>query len=79
MVIASSTLPKRCLLYAGNTRQEGEDSVDAVADAALEIVAVHAVLGLDVADDGLDGRATLHLATAGSRDATAINPILHLA
>lgn len=47
----------------------GEDGVDAVAEAPLEIVAVHAVLGLDVADDGLDGRATLHLAADGSRDA----------
>src|SRR6476620_11218357 len=47
----------------------GEDGVDAVADAAFEIVAVHAVLGLDVADDGLDSRTTLHLAPDGSRDA----------
>ena len=47
----------------------GQDGVDAVADAALEIVAVHAVLGLDVADDGLDSRTTLHLASDGGRDA----------
>src|SRR3954468_4492549 len=47
----------------------GEDGVDAVADAGFEIVAVHAVLGLDVADDGLDSRTTLHLAPDGSRDA----------
>src|SRR6476620_8705638 len=47
----------------------GQDGVDAVADAAFEVVAVHAVLGLDVADDGLDGRTTLHLAPDGSRDA----------
>jgi hypothetical protein len=47
----------------------GEDGVDAVADAAFEIVAVHAVLGLDVADDGLDSRTTLHLAPDGGRDA----------
>src|SRR5207237_4293062 len=46
-----------------------EDGVDAVAEAALEVVAVHAVLGLDVADDGLDSRTTLHLAPDGSRDA----------
>src|SRR5690349_21210277 len=46
----------------------GEDGVDAVADAAFEIVAVHAVLGLDVADDGLDSRTTFHLAPDGSRD-----------
>src|SRR6201984_2667643 len=37
--------------------------------ASLEIIPVHAVLGLDVADDGLDSRATLHLATDGSRNA----------
>src|SRR6476620_6822292 len=47
----------------------GQDGVDAVADAAFEVVAVHAVLGLDVADDGLDGRTTLHLAPDGSRGA----------
>jgi hypothetical protein len=47
----------------------GEDSVDTVAETSLEIIPVHAVLGLDVADDGLDSRATLHLATDGSRDA----------
>ncbi len=40
--------------------------VDAVAAAALEIVAVHAVLGLD----GFDGRTRLHLAPDRSRDAT---------
>ncbi len=47
----------------------GENGVDAVAEASLEIISVHAVLGLDVADDGLDSRATLHLATDGSGDA----------
>lgn len=36
----------------------------------LEVVAVHAVLGRDVADDGLDSRAMLHLATHRSCDAT---------
>src|ERR1700754_5121960 len=50
----------------------GEDGVDAIADAAFEIVAVHAVLGHDVADDGLDSRTTLHLATDGSRDAAPL-------
>ena len=39
-----------------------EDGIDAVAVAALEVIAIHAVLGLDVADDGLDGGAALHLA-----------------
>src|SRR3546814_17335266 len=43
----------------------GEDGVGVVAVAALEIVALHAVLGLDVADDGLDGGAPFHLAADG--------------
>jgi hypothetical protein len=47
----------------------GEDGIDAVAEAPLELIAVHAVLSLDVADDGLDRRTRLHLATGGSRDA----------
>jgi hypothetical protein len=47
----------------------GEDTVDPVAEGSLEMIAIHAVLGLDVADDGLDSRATLHLATDGSCDA----------
>src|SRR6266851_721783 len=47
----------------------GQHGVDAVAVAALEIVTVHAVLGLHVADDGLDGGAALHLATDGGGDA----------
>lgn len=44
----------------------GEDRVGAVAVASLEVVAAHAVLGLDVADDGLDGGAALHLAADGA-------------
>lgn len=40
-----------------------------VAEAVLEVVAVHAGLGLDAADDVLDSRTTLHLAPDGSRDA----------
>jgi hypothetical protein len=35
----------------------GEDGIDTVAIAALEVVAAHAVLALDVADDRLDGDA----------------------
>ena len=41
---------------------------DAVALAALEIVAVHAVLGLEVADRRLDGGAPPHLAADGGGD-----------
>ena len=40
----------------------GEHGVDAVAIAAREIVAAHAVILLEVADDGFDGGATAHLA-----------------
>lgn len=47
----------------------GEDGVDAVPVAAVGIIAVHAVLGLNMADERLDSRATLHLATDGTRDA----------
>lgn len=43
----------------------GEDGVGVIAVASLEIVAVHAVLGLDMADDGFDGGAALHLAFDG--------------
>ena len=47
----------------------GEDSVDAVAVAALEMVAVHAVIVLEVADHGFDGGAPSHLAANGLGDA----------
>ena len=40
----------------------GEHGVDAVAIAAREIVAAHAVILLEVADDAFDGGATAHLA-----------------
>jgi hypothetical protein len=58
----------------------GEDGVDAVALAALELIAVHAVLGLDVADNGLDSGAALHLAADGGGDAPhlATDPDLEL-
>jgi hypothetical protein len=35
----------------------GEDGVGGVAAPESEIVAAHAVLGLEMADDGLDGGA----------------------
>jgi len=47
----------------------GEDGVDAVAIAALEIIAAHAVLGLEMADHRLDRGAALHLAADGFGDA----------
>ncbi len=40
----------------------GEDGVAAVAVATLEVIAAHAVLGLEVADHRLDGGAAFHLA-----------------
>ncbi len=41
---------------------------DAVAVAALEVIAAHAVLGLEVADHRLDGDAPPHLAADGGGD-----------
>ena len=38
----------------------GEDGVDAVAVLALEVIAVHSMVGLEVADHRLDGGAALH-------------------
>src|SRR3546814_11743027 len=46
----------------------GEDGVGVVAVAALEIVALHAVLGLEVADDGLVGGEPFNLAADGLGD-----------
>ena len=40
----------------------GKDSVDGVAGGMRQVVAVHAVLGLEMADDGLDRRTASHLA-----------------
>lgn len=39
----------------------GEHGVDAVAVAALEVVTIHPVLGLEVSDAGLDGGPASHL------------------
>src|SRR5260221_13315031 len=46
----------------------GEDGVDAVAVATLEMVAAHAVLGLEMTDDRLDRGSALHLAADGFGD-----------
>ena len=43
----------------------GEDGVDAVAMVSLEVIPVHSVLGLEMADDGLDRSASLHFALDG--------------
>jgi hypothetical protein len=46
----------------------GEHGVDAVAVAALERVAAHPVVVLEMADHRLDGGATPHLAADGFGD-----------
>src|SRR5215470_14606238 len=48
----------------------GEHGVVAVAFAALEVVAAHPVILLDVPDDGLDGCTAAHLAADGFGDAS---------
>ncbi len=79
-VAAASHLKRRWKLKCG-----GEDGVDAVAVTALEIVAVQAVVGLDVADDRLDRGASFHLAfdrgggspdLAGDEDAEPVRVIV---
>lgn len=47
----------------------GEDGVDAVAVTAFEVIAAKSVLGLEMADDRLDGGSALHLAADGLGDA----------
>jgi hypothetical protein len=47
----------------------GKDGVDSVAGAALEVVAAHAVFGLEVTDHRLDRGAALHFAADGLGDA----------
>jgi hypothetical protein len=63
----------------------GEDRVDAVAFLALEVVAVHSMVGLEVADHRLDGGAALHLAfdcgggppdLAADKDAEAVGVVV---
>lgn len=50
----------------------GEDSIDGIAFAVGEIVAIHAMLVLDVADDRLDGGPALHLSLDGGSDAALL-------
>ena len=45
----------------------GEDGVDTVAIVALEVIAVHPMLRLQMADDGLDRRSSFHLSLYGGR------------
>jgi hypothetical protein len=47
----------------------GEDDVGGIADAAFEITAAEMTFGLEVSDDGLDGRATAQLALDDTEDA----------
>ncbi len=39
-------------------RSTGHEQVHGVADLAFEVIALHSVVALEVADDRLDGRAT---------------------
>jgi len=50
----------------------GEYGIAAVAVALLEIIAAHAVLGLDMADDRLDRGAPPHLTADRGGDATGL-------
>ena len=50
----------------------GEYGVDGVAGAVSEMIAAHAVLGLEMADDGLDGGPPLELAFDLGRDAALL-------
>ena len=50
----------------------GEHGIDAVALAPFEIIASHAVLGFDMADDRLDCGAPLHLTADRGSDATGL-------
>jgi hypothetical protein len=43
----------------------GEHGIDALAVVALEIIAPHSIVVLEVTDHGLDGGAAAHLATDG--------------
>jgi hypothetical protein len=47
----------------------GEDGVDGISRSAGELVAVHAMIGLEVADDGFDRRAPPHEPFDGRRHA----------
>ena len=44
----------------------GEDGIDAVALASLEIISIHPMLGLQMADNGLDSGSSLHFTFDGS-------------
>ena len=50
----------------------GEDGVDGVAATEPEIVAAHAVLGLEMADDGLDGGPAAQFALDRGRHASLL-------
>jgi hypothetical protein len=63
-----------------NIAFSGEHRVDAIAIAAGEIVAAHAGILLEMADDGFDGGAPAHLAADGLGDTPdlAADPDLEL-
>ena len=45
-----------------------EYGINAIAVGAFDIIAAHAVLGLEMADDRLDGGSATHLAPEGCSD-----------
>ena len=73
----SALQPPQPAQEKGKVVAGGEDGVGAVADAALEVIAVDSVLGFRMADDRLDGRAAFHLAAdrAGHAPHLAGDPI----
>ena len=50
----------------------GEDGVGLIAVSAFEEVAAEMAVGLEVADDGLDGRAAAELTLDGAVDAALL-------
>ncbi len=53
---------------------DGDDGIGAVALVTSEVVAVHTVLGLDVADHRLDRGPALHFAADRLGEVNAIRP-----
>ena len=68
----SSSNQRRSIVVSGG----GENGVNAVAISALQIVATHPMIVLEMADHGLDGSSASHLAANDFCDAAdlAANP-----
>lgn len=48
----------------------GEDGIDGVAAGMGEVIAVHSVVGFEMADDGFDGGSSFELTFDGLGDAS---------